>query len=883
MLTGAPTATQFWDLDGAAPSAIALLDESNVVTYGELDDLVGSVASTLGSTRRLVLLEASTTVDFVTSYLGALRGGHPVLVVPPCRVSAIAERFDPDVVISAGGSILERRQRSAHDLHPDLALLMSTSGSTGTPKLVRLSRESVDANTRSIAEYLELTASDRAITTLPLSYCYGLSVLQTHLAVGASVVLDERSVTEQAFWHRFLATAPTSLAGVPHTFELLERVGFEDMELPSLRYVTQAGGKMAPDRVRRFAQLGERRGWDLFVMYGQTEATARMAYLPPALAATNPASIGVAIPGGELTIEDADQTGVGELVYRGANVMMGYASEPADLALPAGKTSLRTRDLARRNEDGLFEIVGRRSRFVKPFGLRIDLDHLECALRAQDVEAACTGDDTKVVVAAVGGPVKQLEPLVRQLTQLPPSAVSVVAVEDLPRLASGKVDYAAVSQLTAGLTESGDVTLRDLFSDVLGVEARDEDSFVSLGGDSLSYIEVSMRLEQRLGFLPADWHTRSIADLVTGTERATSRRPLTAVDTTLLLRALAIALVVGGHVGLWHIPGGAHALFAVAGFNFARFQLRSTARTQSLLRVVAPSMAWIGAAAALTDEFNWKHALLVRGPLGERSDRWAYWFVEALVFVLLACVAAMAIRPLRDYIQRRPFAVAMGGAAVGLTFRFDVFVADPHRPLYRPQEIFWLFALGAAAAAAVGWWQRCAVLVVGVAAVIGGFGDIFRDLVVLAALVALVCLSEVRVPAVVAAGMAPVASASLYIYLTHFQVFPVIRPLAGSVGAFVASMVVGIVVARVTEPLLRSLLGARRERSVGFELEEVVEGLPSHDDARLTAANEHDRRARHAVVVRRHRVAVGAGHRRRQDVADGDSTRKVRISHDHVA
>ncbi|PRC48519.1 AMP-dependent synthetase, partial [Mycobacterium sp. ITM-2017-0098] len=159
-------------------------------------------------------------------------------------------------------------------------------------------------------------------------------------------------------------------------------------------------------RVRDFAALADRQGWRLFVMYGATEATARMAYLPPELARTRPTAIGRPIPGGALSIEPVDEwpgdDHAGELVYRGANVMMGYADSPADLALGATVDELRTGDIARQGSDGLYEVIGRRSRFVKMFGLRIDLHQLETTLRADGITALCTADDERLAVVAAG-------------------------------------------------------------------------------------------------------------------------------------------------------------------------------------------------------------------------------------------------------------------------------------------------------------------------------------------------------------------------------------------------------------------------------------------------------------------------------------------------
>ena len=305
---------------------------------------------------------------------------------------------------------------------------MSTSGSTGSPKCVRLSRSNLSSNAVAIAEYLGLGPDDRAITSLPLHYCYGLSVLHSHLTVGAGVVMSEHSVVDRCFWSAVSEHGVTSIAAVPHSLELMDRSGTSScLGTPSLRRLTVAGGRTAPAVVQRYATLGERWGWDLVVMYGQTEATARMAYLPPQLARRHPGAIGVAIPGGslELVQHDGGDPDVGELVYRGPNVMMGYATTPSDLRRGSELDALRTGDLARRSEDGLFEIVGRSSRFAKLFGLRIDLDHLEDLLSDHGVRAWCVATDDALALLTTDGCPARVEELVAAETGLPRSAVHV--------------------------------------------------------------------------------------------------------------------------------------------------------------------------------------------------------------------------------------------------------------------------------------------------------------------------------------------------------------------------------------------------------------------------------------------------------------------------
>jgi len=239
----------------------AILTDTLAMTYRELAERVDAFALRLGTTRRLVALAAANDVDAVVVYLAALAGGHPLILLPedkPAALESLVAAYDPDVVVQSGnGQLLldERRAGTRHELHPDLALLLSTSGSTGSPKLVRLSHANLQANAESIAQYLNIGPDDRAVTTLPMSYCYGLSVINSHLLRGAGLVLTGLSVVDPCFWELFRRRGATSFAAVPYTFELLERVGFADLDLPGLRYVTQAGGRLGPDSVRKWDLL----------------------------------------------------------------------------------------------------------------------------------------------------------------------------------------------------------------------------------------------------------------------------------------------------------------------------------------------------------------------------------------------------------------------------------------------------------------------------------------------------------------------------------------------------------------------------------------------------------------------------------------------------
>ncbi len=860
-----------------ADADVALVGERGSLTYGQLRDRVAERSALLGAARRLVMLSCRRDVETIVSLLAALAGGHPVILVDEgagaaarLRQSILAE-YDPDttVAVRGGETVIEhRREASAHELHPDLALLLSTSGSTGSPKLVRLSRANLESNAAAIAEYLDLGARDRGATTLPLHYCYGLSIVTSHLAAGASVLLTERSVIEPAFWSEAEHARVTSLAGVPHTFDLLETSAADPFALPSLRLMMQAGGKLGADRVRRWARHGAAHGVDLVVMYGATEATARMAYLPPALAEQRPEAIGIAIPGGALRIDGPDAEGCGELVYTGPNVMMGYASTPADLARGPELDELRTGDIARIAPDGLVEIVGRASRFVKLFGLRVDLDRLEGLLAERGLPAHAVEGPDGVLVGSPASPgeLECVPAVLASATGLPTRSFGVARLDDLALTSSGKPDRAPLralaDELAAAAHELRDEStlerhddpaalaeaVRSLFAVVLDrPRATESDSFVALDGDSLAYVEVVVRLERIVGELPREWPSLSAAELgalaaerrgaaargaveargrrgasATVTEGADAREhprqgrrlatalarwrgSLATLEAPVALRSLAIVLIVGTHANLLGVQGGAHVLLAVLGYNLARFQLAGAtrrARVRSLARAAAmigvPAVLWIGGVALVAGTYEPTTAMLLNSLLGDQSgwsEQWRFWFIEAAVWATLLAVLVLLV-PGADRLERRsPFAAALAVLAVALAVRVlstgGIQAGAVER--YALPGVLWLMALGWLVARAETTSQRVVASLAAVVGTAGFFGDPQREAVVIAGLLALVWVRSIRVPRVAIPAITAIATSSLFVYLVHWELYPLLEddaPLAATVVSFAAGMAV---------------------------------------------------------------------------------------------
>lgn len=658
---------------------VALVDENDrLTTYADLLALADELTRPLAGARRLVVLEMANALAPIAAYVGAVRAGHAVVLTAEGAASPdapLVRNFPPEFVLRRTGDgwafVAGGGQPVA--VHEDLAVLLSTSGSTGSPKLVRLSHGNLISNAASICEYLQIGADERAITSLPPFYSYGMSVLNSHLQAGAGLVLSDQSVTDADFWTRFDKHGATSFAGVPHTFELLERNGFLEAAHPTLRYFTQAGGKLAPEKVRLFARHAADRGRRFYVMYGQTEASPRIAYVPPDEVAENPHVIGVAIPGGELRIDG------GELVYRGPNVMMGYALSPADLARGPETAELRTGDLAERTAQGHFRIVGRTSRFAKIFGLRIGLDEVESLVREAGGEGVAAGDDEGLVLALTRGRPDEVARRVAARIKLPPSRIFAAELAELPRLPSGKIDYPAVLRLRTARAARVSGDLRSQLLEILGVEsASDDDTFVDLGGDSLSYVQASMVLEEQLGEAPEGWEEMTLAEL----EQLVPVQPgrWASVESGILVRAAAILLVVFNHVAAAGLGGAATALLIVTGLNFSRFQRPklekggsgALART-TLLRVALPYMLVISVYFAALGQVFWPQYLLFAnftdGLIIDGQRRFQiYWYVEVYVSLVLALCALFLIPQVRQLSRARPqaFALAAFSLALGL-------------------------------------------------------------------------------------------------------------------------------------------------------------------------------------------------------------------------
>jgi acyl-coenzyme A synthetase/AMP-(fatty) acid ligase len=410
-----------------------------------------SLVGYLGFLRRRAipaLINGSIDAGLFSELFAAYRPAYVYL--PMERASLVAGH--KALATQGGYGLFETDWVQDYETHEELALLLTTSGSTGSPKLVRLAYKNINSNAEAIAHYLSINGTDRPITTMPMSYTFGLSIINSHLLRGAATVMTEASLMSKRFWQTLNRQQASTFSGVPYHFEMLKKLRFSSMKLPSIKYLTQAGGKLGAASAAEFAGVCEAKGIKFITMYGQTEATARMAYLPWEYAHTKAGSIGIAIPGGRFwLVDDAGRIveaaeAVGELYYEGGNVSLGYAMGCADLNKgDENQGVLATGDLAKRDREGFYYIIGRKKRFLKLFGNRINLDEAESLLRASGYDCACTGTDDKLAIYVTReGQEAQILKAISERTKINPHGFAVVHIDKIPRNEQGKIIYAAL-------------------------------------------------------------------------------------------------------------------------------------------------------------------------------------------------------------------------------------------------------------------------------------------------------------------------------------------------------------------------------------------------------------------------------------------------------
>lgn len=460
---------------------IALIDENdNKISFGELYNIGNDIIKVMNR-RSLVFLLCRNEIGSVAAYTAFINAGIvPLLLsanIDMQLLGSLLEKYKPEYIcipeeLETGFtqfhkewtkyqySILKTYYDTSYELNDKLALLLTTSGTTGSPKLVRQSYKNIKSNAKSIVQYLKLDANEKPITTLPMNYTYGLSIINSHFMVGATLVLTEKSIVQKEFWLCLNKNKCTSFAGVPYTYEILDKMNFYRMDMPSVKTMTQAGGRLSPELHKKIAKYASDVGKEFIVMYGQCEATARMSYLPSEKSLEKYGSVGIAIPGGQFEIVDENgeiiekEEVAGELLYRGENVTLGYAEKGEDLVKGDERNGkLLTGDLAKRDKDGYYYIVGRKKRFLKIYGNRVNLDEIDKLIKEKFnfIECASVGkDDNLVVFITDESVIGDVRKYISEITKLNVAAFHVRSIETIPKNEAGKVTYSELTNYIEG-------------------------------------------------------------------------------------------------------------------------------------------------------------------------------------------------------------------------------------------------------------------------------------------------------------------------------------------------------------------------------------------------------------------------------------------------
>ncbi len=474
------------------PEKLFILGDHGTVTYAEFKQKLENLASVLFrkyGTGKKILLMADNTPFFILSYLSIMYSGNTAVLVETrigradllriCTAGSVSAAlvqekyrscFSGSAFDVLNESVLQETGEGDFLSHPpavqddDCAVIIFTSGSTGVKKGVMLSHKNLIANTGSIIRYLDLKESDRICVVLPFFYCYGASLLHTHLRAGGSIVLNQKPFLSSVIGDIDHYQC-TGFAGVPSTYQILiNKTRFLQQKFPGLRYFTQAGGQLPNKYIRMIAdQFPEKK---LYVMYGATEATARLSYLPPELLCTKMGSIGKGIPGVTLAVvnqamEAVKPSEIGEIVARGDNIMKGYYNDPEGTAEVLKNGWLCTGDLATVDSDGFIYVTGRSKNIIKSGGYRISPTEIENEILSLDKFRGCVvfgvPDETMgeavvavVQVSDISGQDELRHEIISYCNRKLPSFKvprKIYFVDEFPLNASNKVDMAALKKM----------------------------------------------------------------------------------------------------------------------------------------------------------------------------------------------------------------------------------------------------------------------------------------------------------------------------------------------------------------------------------------------------------------------------------------------------
>ena len=333
-------------------------------------------------------------------------------------------------------------KESQTEIHSKVKILLSTSGTTGSPKFVKLSEENIYENAVSISEHLPINYKGVTPLNLPFFYSYGLSVLHSNALNGGTIICDTDDVLSKTFWNQFEEFGFTSIAGVPFVYEMLDRIGFRKKQYSTLCYISQAGGGLNQKTKQRFLDYCLQNQVLFYVMYGQTEATARISFVPPEKLHKKITSIGKPILNGKFSIDKESS----ELLYEGPNVFGGYVEKTSDLVTWEEIKQLSTGDLGKVDEDGYYFIIGRIKRIIKIFGNRVNLDDLESFFKNkfEATNFACIGVEDKTILVITDTDkvsTENIKKVIGQELKIHSSVIKHKIINEFSLTSNGKINY----------------------------------------------------------------------------------------------------------------------------------------------------------------------------------------------------------------------------------------------------------------------------------------------------------------------------------------------------------------------------------------------------------------------------------------------------------
>ena len=394
----------------------------------------------------VMLVDIKTSIKDISNLIKIYK--HSYLIGP----NSFVKNFDD----STYDSFFKMYDYSVHlikkykkiNMYSKLCILLPTSGSMGSPKFVRLSKQNLKENSKSIIKYLNIKATDRTITNMPFSYSYMLSVINTHIESGASIYVTDKSLTQRYFWEEFRKNKITSLNAVPYIYDVLIKMGLDNLKNISLKTLTHAGGKLKNESATKIIDFCNKNDMRFFSMYGQTEASPRISFLDWRFARTKRGSIGKSIPGGKMWLESTDGSiiskpkQIGELVYKGKNVSLGYSENINDLSKKnKNNFVLKTGDLAFFDKDKFFYLKGRLNRIAKIFGNRFNLEEVEERMIERGYEVVCQNLEDKIFVYSEKKYLKsEVIKNIVNITSQNNTAFKFISISKFPRTESGKID-----------------------------------------------------------------------------------------------------------------------------------------------------------------------------------------------------------------------------------------------------------------------------------------------------------------------------------------------------------------------------------------------------------------------------------------------------------